>query len=249
MPVKAIFMVFPDKIMKKKNLKRNVSFRSRMILWQPLTILLLYLFSASALAEELPPIDNVVARVQKLYDNTQTLSAGFVQETTVTSVRKTDTEKGKVYFKSPRRMLWDYSSPTSKKLVITAEIAWLYLPDEKVAYRQNSERLFQSAALIKFLSGIGKLTEDFSISFASPTPTDAEGNFILKLEPKETGAAYQFLQLTVHRKTFHIVRVSFEDVLGNTTVLKFYDVRLNAKISKTLFEFKPPADVSIFEMP
>ena len=218
-------------------------------MWTGLWFGMVFFSASPASADAARPLEDVVSRIQRLYDNTQDLSAGFVQETTIQSIRKTDVEKGMVYFKTPRRMLWDYTWPKPKKLVVNPKTAWLYLPDEKVAYRQDADRLFQSATLIKFLSGIGKLTDDFVLSFATPEATDASGNYLLALTPKEKNTSYQSLRMTIDHNSFHILQVGFDDVLGNTTVLKFHDIRLNAKINPALFQFKPAADVSIFDMP
>ena len=200
-------------------------------------------------ASLLPPVDEVVSQLQGMYENTQDFTANFTQETTVTSIRKTDVEQGVVSYKNPRQMLWDYTLPKSKKLIINAQSAWLYLPEEKVAYTQDADQLFKSAALIKFLSGLGQLVDDFKISYASPEALDPQGNYLLILYPKEKGASYQYLRMTVDKNKYHILQVSFDDVLGNTTVLKFSRIRLNTKLSSKTFQFQPPADVSVFKMP
>ncbi|MFO7569498.1 MAG: outer membrane lipoprotein carrier protein LolA [Smithellaceae bacterium] len=216
---------------------------------QMLTVVIALLSSSTVIAAALPPVDDIVVRLQSMYDNTQDLTAHFTQESTVTSIRKTDVEEGIVYFKNPRQMLWDYTRPKAKKLIINAQSAWLYLPEEKIAYTQEPEVLFQSAALIKFLSGIGQLSDDFTISYASPNASDLEGNYLLILHPKEKNASYQYLRMTVDKNKYHILRVSFDDVLGNNTVLKFNRIRLNTKISNKIFQFQPPADVNVFKMP
>jgi outer membrane lipoprotein-sorting protein len=37
--------------------------------------------------------------------------------------------------------------------------------------------------------------------------------------------------------------------MGNTTRLKFSAIKMNAGLSSRLFQFQPPAGVSIFKMP
>ncbi|NLD80441.1 MAG: outer membrane lipoprotein carrier protein LolA, partial [Smithella sp.] len=67
--------------------------------------------------------------------------------------------------------------------------------------------------------------------------------------PREKGASYQYLQMTVDKNNFHILRVSFDDMMGNSTVLKFSGIKMNRGLSSGLFEFQPPSGVSIFKMP
>lgn len=199
-------------------------------------------------AAEPPPIEESINRLQQIYENTQDFQAAFVQETTVKSIRKTDVEEGIVYFKNPKQMLWDYRKPKAKKLIINAQKAWLYLPQDKAVYIQESDKIFKSEALIKFLSGLGKLKDDFTIKYA-PGALDKSGNYLLQLYPREKGTSYQYLQMTIEKKSFYIVRVSFDDVMGNSTVLSFSNIKMNTGLAAKLFQFQQPAGVSIFKMP
>lgn len=200
-------------------------------------------------AAEPPAIDETVNRLQQIYEHTHDFQAYFIQENTVKSIRKTEVEEGIVYFKNPKQMLWDYKKPKPKKLVMNAQKSWLYLPQDRTAYTQESDKIFESQALIKFLSGLGKLKDDFMIQYAAPQAMDKNGNYLLQLYPREKGASYQYLQMTIARKDFHILKVSFDDVMGNSTVLRFSDIKMNAGLSSKLFQFQPPAGVSIFKMP
>lgn len=196
-----------------------------------------------------PPLEETVNRLQSIYENTRDFQAGFVQETTVKSIRKTDVEEGIVYFKSPRQMLWDYKKPKAKKLIINTHKTWLYVPQDKTAYTQQSDQIFKSEALIKFLSGIGKLKDDFDIKYAASGAVDKNGNYLLQLYPREKSASYQFLQMTIEKKDYHILQVSFDDVMGNATVVRFSGIKINSGLSSKLFQFQPPQGVSIFKMP
>jgi len=214
-----------------------------------LAILLVVFCPLVCTAAELPPIDDVVLKLQQTYEKTSDFKADFVQKTIVKSVKKTDVEEGIVFFKNPKNMLWKYTKPKEKKLVINFREAWLYLPQEKIAYTQQSEYIFQSKVLIKFLSGLGKLKDDFSIKYAQPEPLDKNGNYLLLLIPLEKSSAYNVLKITVDKSNFYILQVSFDDVLGNSTILKFSNISINTGLSQKIFQFKPPAGVEVFQMP
>ena len=158
-------------------------------------------------------------------------------------------EEGHVFFKNPRNMLWNYTKPKAKKLVINSRKAWLYLPQEKVAYTQDSDYIFQSRVLIKFLSGLGKLKDDFSIEYAKPNALDKNGNYRLVLLPLEKSAAYNTLQINVDKNKFYILQVNFDDAMGNSTILRFSNIFINTGLAPQIFQFQPPAGVSIFKMP
>ncbi len=243
------FLKFLKIKMMKKNIDKNELFISIKVAVVFMAILLGVVLPPYLYAVEPPPIDETVRRLQQIYEKTRDFQANFVQETMVKSIRKTDVEEGIVYFKNPKQMLWDYKKPKTKKLIINAQKSWLYLPQDKSVYTQASDKIFKSEALIKFLSGLGKLKDDFTIKYATPDAMDRSGNYLLQLFPREKGASYQYLQMTIEKKNFHILQVSFDDVMGNSTVLKFSGIKMNTGLSSKLFQFQPPVGVSIFKMP
>jgi len=249
MPFKTIFLNNFDKKMIKKNLQVFKQFT--LITFHmgiAITIFLVYAPRPSQ-ATELPPIDDVVSRLQQTYEKTVDFKADFIQETTVKSIKKTDMEEGHVFFKNPRNMLWNYTKPKAKKLVINSRKAWLYLPQDKVAYTQDSDYIFQSRVLIKFLSGLGKLKDDFTIKYAKPNALDKNGNYLLVLIPLEKSAAYNTLQINVDKNFFYILQVNFDDAFGNSTTLRFSNISINTGLAPNIFQFQPPAGVNVFKMP
>ena len=217
--------------------------------WLIAALFLIFLPNIIVLAEELPPIDDIVQKLQYAYEKTEDFKANFLQETTIKSIKKTEIEEGSVFFKNPKNILWNYTKPRAKKLVINRQTAWLYLPQEKAAYRQKSDNIFQSKALIKFLSGLGKLKDDFAITYAEPKALDKNGNYLLLLIPLEKNTILNPIQISVDKSKFYILQVSFDDVLGNSTSVKFSNTSINNGLTDKMFQFQPPAGVSIFDMP
>ena len=203
-----------------------------------------YVFS-----EELPAVVDITQNIQSSYEKAKDLKADFIQEATIKSIKKTQREEGWVFFKNPKNMLWDYTKPKGKKLVINSQKSWLYLAGEKVVYTQKSENIFQSKTLISFFSGSGKLKDDFVIKYAEPKALDKNGNYLLVLIPREKTAACNLVKLSVDKNNFNILQVSFDDVMGNSTTLKFSNISINTGLTQKMFQFKPPAGVQIFEMP
>ena len=200
-------------------------------------------------SEELPAVGDIAQKLQSSYEKAKDLKADFIQEATIKSIKKTEREEGRVFFMNPKNMLWEYTKPKGKKLVINSQTAWLYLSREKVVYTQKSESIFQSKFLINFFSGSGKLKDDFVIKYAEPKALDKDGNYLLVLTPREKTAACNLVKLTIDKNNFYILQVSFDDVMGNSTTLKFSNISINTGLSQKVFQFKPPAGVEVFEMP
>ncbi len=212
-------------------------------------ILSLLALPCCAFSEELPVVGDIAQNLQSSYEKTKDLKADFVQEATIKSIRKTEREEGRVFFKNPKSMLWEYTKPQGKKLVINSQTAWLYLTKEKVAYRQKSESIFQSKFLINFFAGTGKLKENFTIKYAETKAYDKDGNYLLVLIPREKTVACNSVKLTVDKNNYYILQVNFDDVMGNSTTLKFSNISINTGLAQKIFQFKPPAGVEVFDMP
>jgi outer membrane lipoprotein carrier protein len=212
-------------------------------------ILSLLSLPSCVFSDELRAVSDIVQKLQSSYEKTKDLKANFVQEAMIKSIKKTQREEGKVFFKNPKNMLWEYTEPQGKKLVINSQKAWLYLSKEKVVYTQKSESIFQSKFLINFFSGSGKFKNDFIIKYAEPKALDKDGNYLLVLTPREKTSACNLVKLTIDKNNFYILQVSFDDVMGNTTTLKFSNISINTGLSQKIFQFKSPAGVEVFQMP
>lgn len=205
--------------------------------------------AATACAEELPPLEILLARIQETYDATADLKAGFVQETYVRSLNRRQREEGEVLFKKPRRMLWDYRTPRVKKLFINPEKAMLYIPAERAVYVQDAERVFKSQLVVRFLSGMGHLKDDFEVVFDPDLPQDGDGNYRLRLKARSADLGVEGLRMTVDSECNRIVMFSFSDIYGNQTSVRFRNIRTNTGLPDSTFRFHPPRDVDVFPMP
>jgi outer membrane lipoprotein carrier protein len=212
-------------------------------------ILSLLSLPSCVFSDELPAVGDIAQKLQSSYEKTKDLKADFVQEAMIKSIKKTEREEGNVFFKNPKNMLWEYTKPQGKKLIINSQKAWLYLSQEKVVYTQKSESIFQSKFLINFFSGSGKLKNDFVIKYAEPKAYDKDGNYLLVLTPREKTVVCNSVKLAIDKNNFYILQISFDDVMGNSTTLKFSNISINTGLTQKIFQFRPPAGVQIFEMP
>ena len=194
-------------------------------------------------------MEQLVNRTQEAYDRTVDLKARFIQEITIQAMKKTEREEGIVTIKNPRMMYWDYTKPNAKKLIINAQTAWLYLPEDRLVYVQKADDVYNSRTAVKFLSGIGRLAEDFVIRFAKKPAVDAEGNYLLMLTAKEAGNDIDHLLLTIDGRSYQIIECQFNDALGNLTRLRFGDIRRNTGVPDRFFTFKTPEGVEEIPLP
>ena len=204
--------------------------------------------SVSPAPSQVLSLDQLAETIQATYDRTGDFKADFVQEATIRSVERTTREGGTVYLKKPARMLWNYTKQSMKKLVINPRKAWLYMPDEEIVYVQDAGEVLSSKMVIRFLTGIGRLRDDFDMARPAGGATDGEGNYVVILKPRGYEAGIKTLLLTVNRETFHITGCVFTDLYDNVTRLTFSNIQFNTDPPDELFEFTPPPGVKTYNV-
>jgi len=215
----------------------------------PLVALLLFsLLAARAAADELPPVAQVVAGVQQVYERTVDLKAFFRQESAVASLRRTEREEGQFYFRRPSMLRWNYTKPQPKYLILNEQQIWLYVPADRVAYVQNTAMALKSRTLLRFLAGVGKIAADFDVEYSQPA-RDSSGNYLLTLKPKAKDWGVAKLYLAVDPASYYIRECRFTDLYDNTTRIIFDTITADNGLPVKLFRFKPPAGVEVMQLP
>ncbi len=194
-------------------------------------------------------IDELAKKIQDMYDQMNDFTAEFRQSATIRSVNRTVTEEGVLFLKKPNRMLWNYTEPSSKKMVINPDKSWLFVPDDNIVYVQETEKLLTSKMMIKFLTGIGNLKNDFDLSYCETSPVDENGNYRLNLRPKEYEAGISNLLLTINKESYYIMKCQLTDMYDNVTILIFKNMKINKKLPDDMFIFSPPEGTEIYMVP
>lgn len=201
-------------------------------------ILLLSLFAVPALASD------VVDKVQARYDQTRDFTATVRQELVLASGGKTVTAKGTVAFKKPGRMRWTLTDGVSQVIVADGRTLWFYEPDEQQVLKAPFQRAFRSSTPISFLTGVGRLRDDFDVM----VETGDGGALRLRLKPRGD-ADLGTLVLSVDPASYDIIGAEVTDPIGNVTKLRFSDLRRNVGLTDDAFRFEVPPGVDVVEAP
>jgi outer membrane lipoprotein carrier protein len=204
--------------------------------------LLFIVVSVEAWAQDLSTIIN---RVQEEYDRTQDIQAAFTQIALVKSVGRKQQSQGVVYFKKPGKMRWEYTNPEQQLLVSDGKTMWFYVAEDGQVIIQNAEDAYGSKTPITFLSGMGKLQNDFYMKLLPAS----EGVTVYKLEllPKQPQPDLAKLILSVEPTTYRIVHTAVYDPYGNITDVFLNDIQANAMLPDELFTFEIPEGVDVIQ--
>jgi outer membrane lipoprotein carrier protein len=191
---------------------------------------------------DLPSAD-LVAKVQDHYDRTQSLTADFVQETRSRTASLGTSARGKLYFLKPRAIRWDYDEPL-QRFVVNDQKAWLYVPDEKTIYLYEAEQIISSPIVVSFFSGLGQLSEMFSIS-QLPTDPGPPALYRLELLPRESESPVSRVTLWVSTESYYVIRIQTEDPLGNINEVSLTNIQVDIPLEPSWFALEVPDGVRV----
>jgi outer membrane lipoprotein carrier protein len=192
---------------------------------------------------EAADLSEVTKGIQKTYEKINDLKAKFVQKVTYKTIGRTQKDEGVVNFKKPDKMKWEYSS--GELVVCDGKNLWFYIPDEKRVIKADLKTAFSTSTPSNFLSGMGKLTEDFKISIKS----SQKDITCLNLDPKTPIENLKELVICVDKKEFLVRSSTVVDNLGNETEIEFKEIQVNRGIEDKEFEFKVPQGAEVIESP
>ena len=89
------------------------------------------------------------------------------------------------------------------------------------------------------------MSEDFDVTLAG----EGEGQVRLALKPRKGEGELGRLQISVDAQSYDIVGAEIVDPLGNTTRLRFGDLRRNTGLDEAQFHFVVPPGVDVIEAP
>jgi len=203
--------------------------------------------AAPVAASEQQATANLVQQLKGI----QSLSANFEQTTKVggnapkkqkglTAQHMNQTFKGTMKVERPGKFFWETSSPSKQTIVTTGKTVWIYDPDLQQAVRQSlDEQVSNTPALL--LSGN---TSQIMQSYRVTQPNKAKTYYTLY--PKNKEGAFQSLTISFGTNKAPSLMI-LEDSLGQTTYVKFSNVKVNASIPASTFNFTPPKGTDIID--
>jgi chaperone LolA len=191
-------------------------------------------------------IDRVIDGIQTFYQSAQDLRADFKQTYTYVQMGRKQRKSGRVFFKTPNRMRWDYQKPVAQVFVSDGQTLWVYQPEEAQVFKQDL-RASQLPVALTFMSGKGELRSEFTPRLL--TGKSDVNHHVVELIPKANEANYKAVILTVLRSDFSVVESTVIDPVGNINRLRFSKMTQNSGIPNRAFEFKVPKGVQIIDPP
>jgi outer membrane lipoprotein carrier protein len=185
--------------------------------------------------------EEVARRIQDFYRQTSDFQAHFRQTYTDVAAGESKRSEGRVFFKKPGMMRWDYHQPgdankRDKVLVSDGKVFWIYEFEFQQVFKQCLADS-QLPTSLRFLMGQGELLEEFNVELTSRSTAQRPE---LKLTPKQPTGQYKELRFVLDPQTFQVTRTTIFDPYGNSNQIDFSRILVNRNLPDSGFAFTPP---------
>lgn len=195
-------------------------------------------------AAETSSAEPVVDALQRTYDATVDFVADFRQETEVKTLGRSLKAAGKLSFKRPGKMFWNYETPKGQFVIADGKHLYFYQPEQNQVIKSPLKNAFRGDIPLSFLLGLGNLKKDFNATLK----TSDESVNVLRLEPKGEAGGYNEILVGVSKATSDIAWVSVRDAASNLTTLRFSSMRKGVGIKDSLFQVQIPNGADVVEL-
>lgn len=195
----------------------------------------------AARPEMAPAVKALVGRMQAFYESTNDFTASFRQEYTYKAFKRTQTSTGKVTFKKPALMRWEYETPSKKTFVLAGDKVYAHDP-EALLLTVAPFNTSQLSASVTFLWGKGKLDEEFAIA---QLPCDKCAGTLLELTPLKPDPRFQKIRLEVDPKSAQVKKSTVVDPDGSENAISFSDLKANTGVGAEHFKLTPPPGTQV----
>lgn len=181
-----------------------------------------------------------VARLTRLLEKSQTITARFSQLTLDASGTSLQETSGEMAVKRPGLFYWHTDAPQEQVVVSDGQKVTLWDPDlEQATVKKLDERLNQTPALL--LSGdVSKISQSFDI-------TSKEQGEVLDftLKPKTRDTLFDSLRVSFRRGLINDMQLI--DSVGQRTNILFNGVKANEAVPASKFQFKIPEGADVIQ--
>lgn len=178
------------------------------------------------------------ARLESFAGNLHAVSARFEQSVTGANGHQGEVSSGELMLKAPRQFRWHTVKPFEQLVVADGNKVWIHDPDlEQVSVRKQGVEEAHSPLTV--LTDLGLLDREFTVSESG----QREDLQWLKLVSRAKEPDFAYAELGFDADS--LVRMRFEDSLGNTTEIRFSDWKRNPAMKADAFSFTPPPGVDV----
>ena len=196
-----------------------------------LLFLLLLALPVAAVAADADTLKSFLAQ-------TRTATARFEQTVLDRNMKVLQKASGTMAFSRPGKFRWQYDKPYEQVIVGDGYRLWIYDKDlDQVTERKLDQALGASPAAL--LAGNNAIEKSYIVTGAGTH----DGLDWLDAVPRTQDTAFERIRIGFDKGT--LAEMDLRDQFGQTTIIRFTDLKRNPKLPANLFEFTPPEGTDV----
>ena len=193
--------------------------------------------ATSSLVKQLSGVKSFTAN----FEQTTKVSGGkTVQKKGLSAQHMNQTFKGVMKVERPGKFFWETHSPSKQTIVTSGKTVWIYDPDLQQAVRQSLDDQVANTPALLLSGNADQIMQSYRVTQPDKTKT------YYTLYPKHEDGAFQSLTISFGANKAPTLMI-LADSLGQTTYVRFNNVKVNESISASTFNFTPPKGTDIID--
>ena len=187
--------------------------------------------------------DEVVKRLKEVQEKTKDFSADLHQEKKLSLMKEKIVSRGRIRFKKPDKVSIEFFHPESSQMVFDGKTVLLYYKEEKLAerYSLRSNPMAERYLLFSKDPFQEKLAEWRILE-------DRESFLAMEIIPKVKDPLFVKTRLRVSKKDWMVIGMEMIEKNGDTTSIRYSNMKVNIGLTDSDFEIHLPKDVKITEV-
>ncbi len=179
--------------------------------------------------------DEVVAKINVAASEMKTMSCSFTQTKYLSLLSDKMLSSGKMYYRQPNCLRWEYASPYSYLFVFNGSKVYVGNNSRKNVIDTNTNKIFKEIARIMMNTVTGKALSD-KTDFAIGV-SDNHTSWTVTLTPKKKELKQMFMkiELIFNKSNLHISELNIFEKNNDKTNIKLNDIVYNGPIKESLF--------------
>ena len=163
-----------------------------------------------------------------------------LQKKGLTGQHMNQTFKGSMKVERPGKFYWETTSPAKQTIVTTGKDVWIYDPDLQQAVRQSLDDQVANTPALLLSGNTNQIMQSYRVTQPDRT------KLYFTLFPKQQDGAFQSLTISFGANKAPNLMI-LQDSLGQTTYVRFSNIKVNAAIPASVFKFEPPKGTDIID--
>ena len=193
--------------------------------------------ATSSLVKQLAGLQRLTADFEQ---STKTTNNKTVQKKGLTAQHMNQTFKGVMKVERPGKFYWETTSPAKQTIVTTGKVVWIYDPDLQQAVRQSLDDQVANTPALLLSGNTSQIMDAYRV-----TQPD-RSKLYYTLYPNQDEGAFQSLTISFGANKAPTLMI-LQDSLGQTTYVRFSNIKVNPAIPASVFNFEPPKGTDIID--